>query len=690
VTAGRGRGMLSKAGIGAAIGIAAALVAWLALRTAFFGAVEMTTYDLRMRATARPSAPSDRVVLVNIDDDSVRRMEPLVGRWPWPRLAHASLINYLARGQAKLVVYDVLFTEADKQRFTLGGETAADGTIAGGEEWTGAESDQAFADAIKSAGNVILAGDARAEALIDASKTLTVPLDHIPSLNQSFGGDACVEPRPQLIPPIPAIATAARAIGHSFMVLDPDGPIRRMIPFVRVGERFVPSLSVSAVIAAQALTRDAVEWRDGDTLTIGTTTVPLVESVIPAEAGGTVRACRSLIPFRGPVIRDGVPTFTQYSFYDLFEAQYYFDSGAAPPADRTGQLIDPAVFKNKIVVVGASASGTFDVFPVPFPGSTPGSHIHANAIEALLTGTTMGPASATAGVAGTVVAALAIGVAGAFVAPWILAAMASGTGLLIVWLSLRWFAGGLWTPLVQPLLAVALAFVGQLAWHYFVEGREKRQVKKLFSRYVPKDVYDQLMADPERAALGGRRRTMTVLFSDVRGFTAMSEKATPEEVVGQLNEYFSRMVQVLFEHRGTLDKFVGDMVMGLFGAPLDDPDHAEHAVQTAIAMSKALDELNRGWAAAGRPVLDIGIGISTGEMVAGNIGSEAIMSYTVIGDRVNLGARLESLNKEYGTRIIISETTREALKGRYDIHPLGEVVVKGKSRPVAIYEVKAS
>lgn len=243
-------------------------------------------------------------------------------------------------------------------------------------------------------------------------------------------------------------------------------------------------------------------------------------------------------------------------------------------------------------------------------------------------------------------------------------------------------------PLMTPLSAVGLAFVGELAWQYFVEGREKRQVKRLFSRYVPRDVYDQLMADPTRAALGGRRRHMTVLFSDVRGFTAMSEKATPEAVVGQLNEYFSRMVQVLFEHRGTLDKFVGDMVMGLFGAPLDDPDHAEHAVQAALAMSRALDELNREWAAAGKPQLDIGVGISTGDMVAGNIGSDTIMSYTVIGDTVNLGARLESLNKDYGTRVIVSEATRAELKGRYDIRPLGDVTVKGKSTPVAIFEVR--
>jgi adenylate cyclase len=252
------------------------------------------------------------------------------------------------------------------------------------------------------------------------------------------------------------------------------------------------------------------------------------------------------------------------------------------------------------------------------------------------------------------------------------------------------FASGSWIPIAVPTLALVFAFVGDLAWKYVVEGREKRQVKKLFSRYVSKDVYDQLVADPSLAALGGARRTMTVLFSDVRGFTAMSEKGSPEEVVAQLNEYFSRMVQVVFDHRGTVDKFVGDMIMALYGAPLDDEDHAEHAVQTALAMITTLQQLNREWDSQGKPQLDIGIGINTGEMIAGNVGSDTIMSYTVIGDAVNLGARLESLNKDYGTRIIISDATRERLKGRYDIHPLGDVVVKGKSKPVAIFEVKST
>jgi adenylate cyclase len=266
--------------------------------------------------------------------------------------------------------------------------------------------------------------------------------------------------------------------------------------------------------------------------------------------------------------------------------------------------------------------------------------------------------------------------------------VALGAAVILVWQSVAWFARGVWIPLTIPALAIVFAFVGDLAWKYVVEGREKRKVKKLFSRYVSKDVFDQLVADPSLAALGGARRHMTVLFSDIRGFTTMSEKGTPEDVVSQLNELFTRMVGVVFEHRGTVDKFVGDMVMALYSAPLDDADHADHAVQTALAMIRTLNEMNREWQSQGKPTLDIGIGINTGDMVAGNIGSETIMSYTVIGDAVNLGARLESLNKDYGTRIIISESTRAELKGRYDIHPLGDVVVKGKTKPVAIFEVK--
>jgi adenylate cyclase len=675
------RRLLDRFAIGVAIALAAAIASWAAAHTPFIHRVELTTYDWRVRLTARPTTPSPDVVLVWIDDDSVRRMAEYVGRWPWPRMAHAPAIDFLARAGAKLVVYDVLFGEADTQRFTFGGEVAPDGTTGDGEEWTGRESDAAFAEAIARAGIVVLAADATPEALVDSSKALPVSFSGIPALDLTYDAGPCVERREQLIPPLRALAASARAIGHNFLVLDADGPARRLVPFVRVGDRHVPSLPVAAALAAQGLAPEAVR-ADGLALQIGRARLPLIEEAVPDFYGKTDRACRALIPFRGPVLSDqGTSTFREYSFYELVRSENQIAQGQRPS-------LDPSLFKDRVVVIGASAAATYDTFAVPFVGRTPGAFVHATIIDALLRGRTIAPASSASGVIVTVLAALAIAGAGVLVTPWTLAALSVATALVLAFGAVRWFAGGLWMPLVMPLVAIGAAFVGQLAWQYFVEGREKRQVKRLFSRYVPKDVYDQLLADPTRAALGGRRRTMTVLFSDVRGFTSMSEKATPEEVVGQLNEYFSRMVAVLFKHHGTLDKFVGDMVMGLFGAPLDDPDHAEHAVEAALAMTSALEDLNRGWAAAGRPVLDIGIGISTGDMVAGNIGSDTIMSYTVIGDTVNLGARLESLNKEYGTRIIISEATRSLLKERYDMRPLGDVKVKGKSQAVAIYEVK--
>jgi adenylate cyclase len=237
-------------------------------------------------------------------------------------------------------------------------------------------------------------------------------------------------------------------------------------------------------------------------------------------------------------------------------------------------------------------------------------------------------------------------------------------------------------------LASSFALFGGVGYQYFVEGREKRKMTKLFGQYVSKDVYEQLVDNPSLARLGGQRRDMTVLFSDIRGFTTLTERGQPEEVVGMLNEYFTRMVDLVFQHHGTVDKFVGDMVMALFGAPLDDPQHADHAVEAALDMITELARLNARWKAEGRYAdLDIGVGINTGPMIAGNIGSEAIMSYTVIGDAVNLGSRLESLNKQYGTRIIISDATRARLTGRYGFRPLGDVVVKGKTQPVAIFEV---
>lgn len=625
------------------IPVAAAVLAGALGFLSFFENIELDTYDRRVAFTARPPGPAENIVLVWINDDSLRRMEPLVGRWPWPRLTHAMVIDFLATAGAKVIVYDILFPERDIRKFMVGDA-----------EWTGAESDAALVEATLKAGNVVHAAEASSSELEDPSRAVVENLD-APALNVNVTA-GCAMPRPRLTPPFPALAAASRAIGHTLLILDPDGPVRRTAPAVRVGERTIASLPLAAVGLA------------------GSTATPK-----GVDAGD----CTALVPWRGAAVNpNGAPTFTSYSFYDVLYSHQQVLEGQKPG-------LDPSLFKDRIVIVGGSGQGLKEAFTTPFPsGDIDGPEVHANVVDGLLANRWIDRAPWWVTVVLTIAAAALVGVAGWYLNAWLTGVVAALVALALAAAAVILFARGIWIPVTVPALAIIFAFVGDLAWQYFVEGRDKRLIKKVFSRYVSRDVFDQLVANPSLAELGGNRRYMTVLFSDIRGFTTMSEKGTPEDVVAQLNYLFTRMVRVVFEHHGTVDKFVGDMVMALFGAPLDDEDHADHAVQTALAMIRALQEMNVEWQAEGKPTLDIGIGVNTGDMVAGNIGSDTIMSYTVIGDAVNLGARLESLNKDYGTRIIISESTRNRLKGRYDIHPLGDVVVKGKTQPVAIFEVK--
>jgi adenylate cyclase len=480
------------------------------------------------------------------------------------------------------------------------------------------------------------------------------------------------EERPVFVPPIEPLALSSRVVAHNFGPLDADGPWRRYVPFIRHQRQVIPSLAVAS--AAIALGVDGSQIRnDASGVWVGSKRLPL------APAGPYLSARQALITFHGRGPASG-SAYRRVSFYRLFHSDEQLFEGHEP-------LEAPDSFRDAIVIVGATASATYDSFTTPIDAKMNGLEVHANVVDAILTGRTIEPASRPGAIALTVAAAVLVGAAGAFIGPWLTFGMAAVAAAAVVGVTTWQFLAGFWYPLVVPLVAIALTAVGDVAYEYFVEGREKRRVKKIFSQFVSRDIYKQLLDDPAGANLGGHRRRMSVLFSDIRGFTTLSEQGPPEQVVAQLNEYFSRMVPIVFAHKGTVDKFVGDMIMALFGAPLDDPEHADHAVRTALAMSEELAKLNREWRAKGRPPLDIGIGVNTGEMVAGNLGSSDIMSYTVIGDEVNLGARLESLNKEYGTRIIISEATRAALRGQYDVRALGEVVVKGKTVPVRIYSV---
>jgi adenylate cyclase len=661
---------LNKAASALGLGIVCATLALAIGRSDFAQTVELKTYDARMRVTADAGRASPDIVLVTIDEDSLRRLEPAVGRWPWPRLVHAELLNFLARAPARVVAYDVLFTEGDIRSIELEGEVVS-----------GPESDAALAEATSRAGAVIHMADVAVEGLEAPSAQGEEVLSprRAPAALPAFRLGPSAEARPIVRWPYAELSEASRSVAHNFFVLDPDGPLRRYVPFVSVDGIALPSLGVAAALAALDVPADEVRM-DPQRLWIRDHGIPVVEGDIPSYYGERRRSRRALLRYVGGVMAGARPTYQQYSFYSLFYSEQQLLAGVEP-------TVNPSALRDKIVFVGATAPGLHDVFSSPFGDGMPGAQVHAAVADDILSRRTLRQAPAWTGALLTLVSAVTLAAVAVFLGPWAATAAALvGCAALLALVTIL-FGQGIWVPAVDPVVAVTLATFGGVTYQYVIEGREKRRVKRLFSRYVSPDVYTRLLQDPSVARLGGERRMMSVLFSDIRGFTTVSEQGQPEDILGQLNEYFSRMVPLVFEHRGTIDKFVGDMIMALFGAPVHDERHAEHAVATAVAMVRELEVLNESWAREGKPRLDIGIGVNSGEMVAGNVGSESIMSYTVIGDQVNLGARLESLNKEYGTRILISGSTRQLLGEAFQVRPLGAVTVKGKTKPVDIFEV---
>lgn len=655
---------------GVALGIAASVLTLLVAWTGLFDTAELKTYDWRVRRVAHPSKASPDIVLVEINDTSIRDLAPLVGRWPWPRVLLGSVIDFIARGKPKVIAVDLTITEPDLR----------EGFPFGGDKWSGAESDAALVDSIKGAGNVVMLVEANYAGAIDAAQA-NAPAEW---KGTPYRLGPAIEERPLFIPPFQAITDAATGLGHNFLALDDDGPARRVLPFVRSGGKYMPSLGVAAALAALGARPEEVVL-DGGTIRIRDRMMPLVPLEVRniADPSKTHEQLTALINYRAPVLdfTTGARPYRSFEVRHVLLSEEQLAAGVRPE-------IDPSAFKDKVVFIGLTASGLLDVFNTPFgEGVMPGIQIHASVADSIMSNRFMRPAPDLTRIAAVVLGAVLVGLMSATL-PYV--AATAGALLCIsfwTWGSVSALDRGLWLNLTQPVAAVAIALFAGTSYRYFVEERQKRVVKKLFGRYVSKDVFQQLLAHPELAELGGSRREMSVLFSDIRGFTTVTEKGDPELLVGQLNEYFAHMVEVVFRHSGTVDKFVGDMVMALFGAPLDDERHADHAVATAVEMVAELARLNQKWASEGKAQLDIGVGINSGEMIAGNIGSSSIMSYTVIGDNVNLGSRLESLNKEYRTRIIISDATRSRLTGSYDVRPLGEVVVKGKTRPVAIFEI---
>ncbi|MCX7169047.1 MAG: adenylate/guanylate cyclase domain-containing protein, partial [Proteobacteria bacterium] len=392
-----------------------------------------------------------------------------------------------------------------------------------------------------------------------------------------------------------------------------------------------------------------LEWLD-----VGNVRVPVDENAA------------TLIPFRG---YEG--SFRYYSIADVL-------------ADR----IKPEQLKGRIVLIGTTAPGLKDQRATPVGEAYSGVEMHANLIAGMLDDNIKLKPGFVQGV-DLLVLVVAGGVM-VFLLPLLSAFRASLVAMLVLLFVLgvnfAFWQNNLVLPVAAGLLLVFTLYALNMSWGYFVESRSKRQFTELFGQYVPPELVDEMAKNPEGYSMEGRKAELTVLFSDIRGFTTISEGLQPDQLAALMNEYLGAMTQVVRHQRGTLDKYIGDAIMAFWGAPMSDAEHARHAVLTALEMQTELKVLNKTLVAKGWPELKIGVGVNTGTMTVGDMGSRVRKSYTVMGDAVNLGSRLEGITKQYGVGIIVGETTRELLKQSFVFRELDRVRVKGKAEPIGIYE----
>jgi adenylate cyclase len=544
--------------------------------------------------------------------------------------------------------------------------------------------DELLHDAIERAGNVVLVG---------------------PIVQTDQG--------PELGMPDPYFADVAAAVGAAELPTAFE-TIREAPLAVRAGGRLVPSFSLALYANAEGFDADSLLRDTRESGRIALPGLPLQYGRVPGDwRDGGASAANTLLLF--PIHYIGPP-----SSADADDPPGTFPAVASSTVELTA-MFQPELFKDKIVLIGSGFHDS-DKFRTPFfqmeaPPEYVAQHgpkqyewmygveVHANALQDMLDGAYVRPLSGRAQLLLTLVLAFAVGgLVFRRGAGW-----GGGTGILILsglvvtgywaWAGKAygpggdWFALGapyLWFPVVVPALAAILSYVGSVAWVSVVEGREKRYIKNAFAKYVSPEVVAEIAENPAMLQLGGQKRPLTLLFSDLAGFTSMSEKMDPQDLLAHLNEYLQAMTEIVLDEGGTLDKYIGDAIMAFWNAPKDAADHADRALRTAILMQRRMGTLNAKWREADPDAKDlvVRIGINTGLVVVGNMGGEDTFNYSAVGDSVNLAARLEPANKSYDTLVMASEFTLDAARREaFRYRELDLIAVKGKVEPVKVFEI---
>ncbi len=633
-----------KALRGIAVGLAVFAVTLLLGLLKVFQPLEWKSWDARVQLLADPSLASTDIVLLAVDQYSLDVYEKEQGLgWPWPRQLYAGVLDFLKAGGAKAVFFDLMLTEGSTY---------------------GIDDDRLFAEAMTRAGNVFLpvflsaeegeAGPGEEEVLARSA----LPRGSggtVPSPDSTLGisgrrGEGTVPPARSVSLPVDVLAAAAVKMGNVQFVPDGDSVYRRLPLIFRYGGRLLPALP----LAIAEFISEGVDLRN-----------------VPLDRSGNM-----ILHFFGPR-----GTYLTYSIGAIINSQARIEEGLDPQ-------VQPREFAGKSVIVGTTAAGLYDFRPTPFGGVYPGMEILATALDNIVHGDAIREAPAAVTWVSVLFFALLAGM-GTTMLKKIghLAALSLALPALAAAASLLAARTGVWVEFVAPAFASLSAFIAAALLSYGVEGRQRRFIKNAFRFYLSPQVIDRVLDNPSLLRLGGERREITAFFSDVAGFTSISEGLSPEDLVGLLNAYLSEMTDIILDLGGTLDKYEGDAIIAFWNAPVDQPDHALRACRAALRCQRRLAERREDFRRRYGHEVRMRVGINSGPAVVGNMGSERRFDYTAMGDTMNLASRLEGAGKVYGVSTLVGEETERRVRDEILAREVDVIRVVGKKQPIRVFEL---
>jgi adenylate cyclase len=635
---------LPPAARGALIGAAGALVGLALLLSGALESFEARTWDWREKLFARPGRATPGIALILLDQKSLDWGKEESGlSWPWPRETYAAVADFCTRAGARALVFDVLYTEPSSY---------------------GVADDEALASAA--------AGNGRAVGAVFASATEGSAADwppEAPGRPLEVAGlaewRARARPRhlefPRAAFPIPALLKGFAAVGNTNLRADPDGVYRRGALFGTFGGRVMPSQALAVYLAGNPGDH-AISIRPGLLSVDGMR--------VPVDRDG-----QAILRFRG-----GTRTHPSFSAAAVIQSEVQLREGSAPN-------IDPKLLQDRYVFFGFSAPGLFDLRAAPTQGLYPGVEVNATMLDDLLSGDFL----RTAPLLLTLLVLLAL-CAGSGAA--VSAVSGAGRNALIYLafvpaapaLALGAYAAGMWLPLMALEIGTLVSLVGASLASYATEGQQKRFLKSAFRQYLSPAVIEELISHPDKLQLGGERRELSMYFSDLQGFTSISELLAPAELTVLLNEYLSAMADIVMEEGGTIDKYEGDAIIAFWNAPVAQEDHALRAVRAALRCQERLSGMRPALRERYGKDLFMRIGLNTGPAAVGNFGSRTRFDYTMLGDQVNLAARLEGVNKQFRTYTLASAATLARAGAAFPSRELGRIAVVGRKEPVTVHE----